>query len=242
MPQVERIINESRRKQSLSPVDFVLSDLYPNLDDWIPLASTSAHLSFIPQPVNAINPPSPAMSDYAASPSLQSNSQPRRKVIRLFCLSFHHFDDDEALEVMRSTLETADGFVILELQERRISSLILMVFLFLQTLFVQVFWFWRRPSHLLFTYTVPILPLIMAFDGMVSALRTRTLEELVSLVIASRAERFDPATLLQSSRSRCFTRRGQLSRMRIKDWTFHGGRMMHTVPIGYFNWFVGIKG
>ena len=239
-PIIEQTVNQARLRANKDPVHFLMSDLFPPVDDWIPLAEQSASLSFIPQPVDAVDPPSAAMSDAynQQSPSTRSH---RAKVLRLYCLSFHHFDDQAAMEILANTMATADAFVIIELTERRLSSLILMFFQSFVTFLVQPLWFWRRPFNLLYTYPVPALPFLMLFDGLVSALRSRTLDELLDLVTASNASKFDANTVLSSRMQNRTTRFGQMSPITIKDWTCRGGRIMHTFPFGYMTWFVGTR-
>lgn len=122
-PTIEKLVNWRRSRRGLKPIDFLMSDLHPHLDDWIESSQYSGHLSFIPQPVDASDPPMAAISD-RCRPS-EGFSQDSR-IFRLYCLSFHHFDDDLAMKVLSSTMDTADGFAIVELQDRRIFSLILM--------------------------------------------------------------------------------------------------------------------
>ena len=47
---------------------------------------------------------------------------------------------------------------------------------------VVLVFFWRRPGHLFFTFVVPILPIIYLWDAAVSCLRTRTSEEILTLL------------------------------------------------------------
>lgn len=238
---IEKTINRARLKLNQDPVHFVLSDLFPPVEHWVALVEQSVNLGFITQPVDAIDPPAAAMSNRPLDSQPSSSTAPRTKVFRLYCLSFHHFDDDAAMEILVNTMATADGFAVIELQERRISSLILMVFQCLFSFIVQLIWFWRRPLNLLYTYFVPVLPFIMGFDGVVSSLRTRTLEELLDLVIASQAAKFDAETILSSRPRRSRIRNEQLRPIQLKGWNFRGGRKMHTFPFGYMTWFVGTR-
>lgn len=88
----------SRRQSNSGPVKFVLTDIHPHIADWTEAAKKSDNLSFIPTPVDATNVPKDLMEDTG------------KKVFRLYNLAFHHFDDPLALEVLKNTLETADGF------------------------------------------------------------------------------------------------------------------------------------
>lgn len=233
-PYIETHLNSKRAKTGLPPVPFFLSDLYPNLDAWIVHASRSADLSFIPDPVDATNPPFAAIS--ASTPGDKEAARERglehdgRKVLRLFCLAFHHFDDESAQRVVRSTMDTSDAFVILELQERRVGSLLLMT-LELGLLFLMaVFWYPRDWVYLFFTYVVPVLPPMHAFDGMVSCLRTRTFEEFVDLVDVSLGKRKGRRDVS-----------GPLVVVQRGDWRFTNCRVMHTWPVGCMNAIVGVK-
>jgi hypothetical protein len=125
-PLIEKSVNTSRSQSGNQPIPFRLSDSHPNLDAWMPLATHSANLSFIPQPVDATDTshaPPLVVSKTSSSP----NSSGDHKSIHLYNLSFHHFDDQDAAKIMKSTLATADGVCILELQDRSAGMLMLML-------------------------------------------------------------------------------------------------------------------
>ena len=82
------------------PVQFVLTDLHPHLDAWTAAAKKSDNLTFIAESVDAANAPR----------ALLGRDEGAKKVFRLFNLAFHHFDDPLAVDILRNTLETADGF------------------------------------------------------------------------------------------------------------------------------------
>ncbi|KAK4902620.1 hypothetical protein LTR27_000558 [Elasticomyces elasticus] len=185
IPFIETLVNDSRRLEGKKPIQFRLSDLHPNIDAWMRHAALSENLSFVPQPVDASYPPFSVIS--ATTPgdkkaALNAGYESKSKVFRLFCLSFHHFDDATARRVLKSTLETSDAFAIIELQDRRIGSLFLMLLEFWLLLAITVLWFWHDQLHLLLTYGLPILPFVHSFDGFVSCLRTRTFDETLRLV------------------------------------------------------------
>ncbi|TKA65064.1 hypothetical protein B0A49_06000 [Cryomyces minteri] len=208
VPTIERLVNQERASQGEKPIPFLLSDIHPHLDAWITASSRSAHLSFA----------------YTSD----------TRVFRLYCLAFHHFPDALARKTLASTLATSDGFAIIELQDRHVFSLALMALDLLLVFFVSPLWFWGDWLRLLFTNIVPLLPVIQAFDGAVSCLRTRTFEEVMALVDAgeAEAERTDVVS---------YGRRGATKYAERGEWVFQGGREMHTWPIGYMTWVAGRK-
>ncbi|KAG9978963.1 hypothetical protein KCU98_g9080, partial [Aureobasidium melanogenum] len=163
-PLIEKSINTTRTQAGHQPIPFRLSDFHPNLDAWMPLASHSANLSFIPQPVDAINP-SHAPPLVISKTSSLPTSTGDHKSIHLYNLSFHHFSDADAQRIMNSTLATADGLCILELQDRSAGMLLLMLGEPFLLFLVTVLWFPYQPLHLLFTYCFPVLPFVQAWDG-----------------------------------------------------------------------------
>ncbi len=86
------------------PVQFVLTDLHPHLDAWRAAAKKSGNLTFIADSVDAANAPKDLLA------GLEGPRTKKKKVFRLFNLAFHHFDDGLAAQILRNTLETAEGF------------------------------------------------------------------------------------------------------------------------------------
>lgn len=135
-----------------------------------------------------------------------------------------------AKRVLKSTLETSDAFAIIELQDRRLGSLVLMLLEYWLLLLVTMFWFWHDELHLLLTYTVPVLPFIHSWDGFVSCLRTRTFEETIRLVESVQGIPQGDHALKGNA---IVTKRG--------DWLFSHSRTLHTWPIGYMEVTFGKK-
>ena len=104
IPYIEKELNEQLRDEGKDEVDFVLSDISPHVNAWGAAAKKSDNLSYIPQSVDATNaPPANTLLKGVAG-------APGKKLMRLFCLAFHHFDDDLAGQVLQNTIETSDGF------------------------------------------------------------------------------------------------------------------------------------
>jgi hypothetical protein len=185
-------------------VQFVLTDIHPHIPDWTIASKKSANLSFVSEPVDATNAPTDLVG------------RDGKKIFRLYNLAFHHFDDKLGSNILRNTLETADGFAIFELQERTVSSLLTVFAMGLLFFAITPFYFWRSPGHLFFTYIIPIIPFVLVFDGYVSSLRTRSPEEVQKLMKDCGAD--------------------------LDGWTVKHGAEQHTWPTGYMTWLIGTKG
>jgi hypothetical protein len=234
-------VNSKRLEKNQKPVPFLLTDIKPHISSWMAASSKSDHLSFIPQSVDATNPPTAVTSTSATATATATATDPSdffssTRIFRLYSLAFHHFPDPLARSVLASTLATADGFAILELQDRRLASLLLMLLVPWLVFAASLFWFWYDPLHLLLTYVLPVLPLLVAFDGAVSALRTREFSEVVALID-------DVLTAGDGGEGECVREEDGGSGMVVRrgEWVFEGGRELHTWPIGYMNWVVGYK-
>lgn len=232
-PSIEKHLQIQRAKAGRSPVAFYLSDISPNIDAYVMHASRSANLSFIPDPVDATNPPFAAISsntpgDKEAAREL-GYEHDGCKVMRLFSLAFHHFDDEGAKRVIKSTMNTSDAVVIFELQERRIGSLMLMLLEPFLVYIMAIFWFAGDWFYLALTYLVPVMPIVHSFDGLISCLRTRTFEEFVELLDDTLGKKHKQEIA------------GPLVSVQRGDWMFTSHRTLHTWPFGYMNVIVGTK-
>ena len=81
------------------------------------------------------------------------------------------------------------------------------------------FFFYNSPLHLFFTYIIPIIPFVLVGDGYVSSMRTRSPEEVLALL----------------------DREGSKEKV-LAGWKVRSGQDMHTWPVGYMNWIIGVRG
>jgi hypothetical protein len=206
-------------------VDFVVTDIAPHLPAWTAAAAKSPHLHYVPGSVNAAAAPDDLLEKVTLSPlasaddaeAAQARARLRaRKPFRLFFLAFHHFPDPLARAILKDTLATADGFAIFELQDRTPGSFVTTILLFPLMWLISPIFFWNDPVMLVFMYLLPIVPFVVSFDGIISSLRTRTAEEIRTLI----AECGGDAAV---------------------GWSFRDGAEWHTKPIGRMNWFVGMR-
>lgn len=206
-------LNGAGKEPIDASVDFVLTDIHPHLEAWEKAAKRSDHLRFVREGVDAGNAP----LDLLATVEGLSREQQQKKVFRLFSLAFHHFDDPAATQILRNTLQTSSGFGIFELQERTFEGL-LTAFVIGPALWLgSWYWFWGDWTHLFWTYVIPVVPIVVMLDGWVSAVRTRSGEEILALM-----------------------KKGGMGE-EMQGWRFEDGHRLHTWPTGVMRYFVGIK-
>ena len=95
--------------------------------------------------------------------------------------SFHHFPDNLAREVLNDVVRRGEGFAMAEVTSRTFRAFATM---FLMPIFAWLLTPRMRPfrwSRLLLTYLIPVIPLVVFWDGLVSCCRTRTPQELLQL-------------------------------------------------------------
>src|SRR5450756_2722609 len=156
----------SRKLQGDPPgLHIWLTDKYPNFRALQNVKAASENqITFYPGSVEAMKVPG------------------ELKGFRTMFTSFHHFSPKEARAILQNAVDASESIGIFEIP-RRAPSTIGLVFAFALMLFVCTPWI--RPfrwSRLLWTYLVPIIPLVLLFDGVVSCLRTYRPQELRELV------------------------------------------------------------
>ncbi len=112
---------------------------------------------------------------------------------------------------------------IFELQERSFQDGFLPLLAFgIGILLVAPYYafLWRSPSTLFFTYVIPILPFVLVFDGWMSALRTRTADEVEALLRT------------------CGAAGGEAE---IARWEVRSGKTVYMWPFGKLNWIVCVR-
>ncbi len=172
-------------------VDLVLSDLAPNRAALGRLAAQGVAVHATPVDAAAV---------------------PRELVgLRTVFNAFHHFDDAQALRVLRDAVAARQPIAIFELSERAVPTVLGSALIPLAVLFAMPFVRPVRWPWLLFTYLLPVLPLAIAWDGLVSHLRTRSPDELRALV----------------------------ARVDAPGWTFTAERVRGKGPLAY-TWLLGV--
>ena len=156
----------SRKLQPDAQVFHVLlTDKYPNLRAFQKIRTVPEnHIAFYPDSVDAIKVPG----------ELQG--------FRTMFSSFHHFPPEEARAILQDAIDAGQSIGIFEITRRAPLTITLM---FAWALMPFVFTPLIRPfrwSRLFCTYVVPIIPLVLLFDGVVSCLRTYRPQELREII------------------------------------------------------------
>lgn len=93
-------------------------------------------------------------------------------------LSFHHFKPDDAKQILQNAVDAGAPIGVFEVQERKVPDVIRNLFSPLSVIFMTPF---IRPfslGRIVFTYLIPIVPLFVLWDGVVSVLRTYNIPDL----------------------------------------------------------------
>lgn len=142
-----------------------LTDKYPNLPAFEKIAGEAeGKIDYLETSVSAH--------------TLPENLQGLRTIFN----AFHHFPPPYAKDVLRDAVEKNNPIAIFEIMERKFANIFpplvfIPVFVLLFTPFIRPF----KISRLIFTYLIPIVPLSITWDGIVSALRSYKPEELLAI-------------------------------------------------------------
>jgi hypothetical protein len=143
----------------------ILSNYYPQINSFKALkAEYLGQIDFIGTSVNAKN----------------TVDHPAR------CVSvgtaFHHFEPDFAREVISNAVEKTDGFFMMDVFSREWHEIVLPLFSFF--IYVISPFFAKRVTlkKILVTTIIPIVPMMIVWDGIVSALRSYRHDEIYALI------------------------------------------------------------
>jgi hypothetical protein len=142
----------------------VLTDYYPNITAFQRTAKLSPVFTYHMQSVDAKKVPADL------------------KGLRTQFLSLHHFRPDDAVQILQNAVDANSPIALFEAQERDVKSIISMIFSPISVLLTTPF---IRPfdiGRIIFTYLIPLVPLFVMWDGIVSALRTYSVKEMEDLV------------------------------------------------------------
>jgi hypothetical protein len=145
-------------------VSVCLTDKYPHLNALEPMHHLAdPAIRYHPQPVDARRVSSELVG------------------FRTMFSSFHHFRPEEARAILLDAVRKHEGIAIFEGTQRTALAMLLMLLVPLMVLLTTPFIRPFRWSRLLWTYVIPLVPLVSLFDGLVSCLRTYSVQELREL-------------------------------------------------------------
>jgi len=149
----------------------VLTDKYPNV-----LA------------LNRVKQEFPNIVSVMAEPVDASRVPKTISGMRTLFLSLHHFEPEFVVKIFKDAVESNEPIAAFEAQQRNVEHVIRFCFspimCWVLTPLIRPFSLWR----LIFTYIVPIIPVVILWDGVVSVLRTYTLEEAADMARIADAE------------------------------------------------------
>jgi SAM-dependent methyltransferase len=145
-------------------ISISLTDKHPNLMAFQNISSASGNLiEFQARPIDAMKVP----PDFVG--------------VRTIFTSFHHFAPSEARALLRDAAAARQAIGVFEITSRSPAAIAFILPWTLLALFFAPFIRPFRWSRLLWTYLLPVIPLVLLFDGTVSCLRSYRVEELEDL-------------------------------------------------------------
>jgi hypothetical protein len=151
-------------KKTVPTIEILMSDYYPNIPAFERTHYLASNINYISSSVDARN----VTNDL--------------KGLRTQFLSLHHFKPDDARKILQNSVETKQCIAIFEAQERSFPSFLAMflspISVLLTTPFIRPF----RIGRIIFTYLIPVVPLFVWWDGIISSLRTYSIKEMEDLV------------------------------------------------------------
>lgn len=177
MPDVIAQINE---KRSRDPINLILTDLHPNSD----FIKEIAHLNLknVSYDENAVD-----ATNFSQTP----------EGLKTMVNSFHHMPPTTAKKILQSAQKNSEPILIYEMGENFVPTLlwwlllpISLIVLIIMVLFMTPFVKPLTWKQLLFTYLIPIIPIVYAWDGQASTMRTYTFNDIKKLLDNSQDNRY----------------------------------------------------
>lgn len=154
-----------RVEEEMPEVRVKLTDFYPNMKAFERTQAKNPKVfTFEKESVNALDVPK------------------QLKGLRTQFLSLHHFRPKDAQQIFQSAVDAQSPIAIFEAQKRSVGDFIKFFFspinVILLTPFIRPF----SIGRIVFTYLIPIVPIFVWWDGLVSVLRTYSEKELKAII------------------------------------------------------------
>lgn len=144
-------------------VPICLTDKYPNAAALGRVTATTRGIQFEAESVSATDVPA------------------RLTGFRTVFTAFHHFRPPDARDILAAAVRDRQGIAIAEASSRSWAALAMQAIVPLAVLVLTPTIRPFRWSRLFWTYLVPVLPIAILFDGVVSTLRVYTPEEMLAM-------------------------------------------------------------
>ncbi|MDP5172730.1 MAG: class I SAM-dependent methyltransferase, partial [Bacteroidia bacterium] len=140
------------------PVKVWLSDLQPNFPAWKALKNDgNGYIDFVEAPTDA--------------------RKPGHGGLRTMFNLFHHFRPSDAKAILKDASDQRQPILIIEaLDDSPIQAFLILILAPIMVLLITPVIRPFRWTRLLFTYLIPVIPLMVAWDGFVSILRLYSLK------------------------------------------------------------------
>lgn len=160
------------RKEINENVSLLLTDIHPNREF-----------------VENFNKSNPDHIKYQSESLDATNLQAVPQGLKTMVNSFHHMPREKAQMILKSASDNREPILIYEIAENKMPILLWIILLpisltivFIMALLMTPFTKPLRPSQLLFTYLIPIIPLLYAWDGQASLPRMYAYDDLEDML------------------------------------------------------------
>lgn len=151
--------------EEMPDVTVRLTDFYPNIEAFKRTREKNPKVfTFEENSVNALDVPK------------------ELKGLRTQFLSLHHFRPKDAQQIFQNAVDAKSPIAIFEGQKRSVGDFIKFFFSPINVLFITPFIRPFRLGRIIFTYIIPIVPIFVWWDGLVSVLRTYSEKELKEII------------------------------------------------------------
>ncbi len=164
---------EEINKNNNTPVNLLLTDLYPN---------TSV--------VNNINSLNIKNVHYQKKSLNATDFKNAPEGLKTMMNSFHHMPPENAKKILKTAQENKQPLLIYEMGENNIPTLLWWLLLPISIIIMVVMVLFMTPfvknltfKQVLFTYLIPIIPFVYAWDGQASLVRMYTFKDIENYLL-----------------------------------------------------------
>ena len=158
--------------EDIPQVKMTLSDLHPNKTAIKYINSLSnPNLQYLDKPINA--------SHFESAP----------KGLKTMINCFHHMPPEQAKEILTSAFQAKQPFLIYEMAENKMPLLLWVLMLPISMIIMVIMVLFMTPfvkpltwQQVVFTYLIPILPFLYAWDGQASMPRMYSMSDMEELL------------------------------------------------------------